>query len=136
MNGNLLRNLAEPLAGTDAATVNYVNSKGSSAISSSYDLIGNSGALASVDTDGSLKVYHGTQANLIVNDVSGIDTSRTKSYWENANALPIVIQTDTTKLELNQTALMANKPIRYDSVSQTFAGADNAELLTKNTINT
>jgi hypothetical protein len=91
MNGNLLRNLAEPLAGTDAATVNYVNSKGTSAISSSYDLIGNSGALASVDTDGSLKVYHGTQANLIVNDVSGIDTSRTKSYWENANALPIVI---------------------------------------------
>jgi hypothetical protein len=70
-----------------------------------------------VDTDGSLKVYHGTQANLIVNDISGSDNSRTKSYWENANSLPIVIQTDATKLELNQTALKPNKPIRYDGVT-------------------
>jgi hypothetical protein len=86
-----LRNLAEPLAGTDAATVNYVNSKGTSAISSSYDIISNSGALSSVDTDGSFKSYHGTQLNLVVNDVSGADNSRTKSYWENGNNLPIVI---------------------------------------------
>ena len=136
MNGQLLRNVADPLGETDAVNLRTLNQFGQNNIQSSYDIVGNSGAFASVAADGTFSVYHGNQLNLLVNDVSGTDTSRTKTYWENGNALPIVITTDQAKIELNQNAVLPNRPIRYDSVTQTFAGADNTELLTKATINT